>query len=111
MSLRLWWTITILTALVGVGIFTSLYVVRVDQFAIVTHFGRVVATRTEPGLQFKIPFINEVTLIDRRLREWDGNSEDILTNDKLNIEVNTWARWRITDPQKFYEALRRAVQS
>ena len=42
-----------------------------------------------PTGQFKIPFI-EVTLIDRRLREWDGNSEDILTNDKLNIEVNTY---------------------
>ena len=53
-----------------------------------------------------MPFIQTVTPIDRRLREWDGEPSDLLTIDKENIEVNTWARWRVTDPQKFYEALR-----
>ena len=106
MSIKNWWILTIVAGLLASLAYTSLYVVRVDQFAIVTQFGRVVATKTEPGLQFKIPFVHDVTLIDKRLREWDGNSEDILTNDKLNIEVSTWARWRVTDPQQFYEALR-----
>ncbi|MDP6946555.1 MAG: protease modulator HflC, partial [Myxococcota bacterium] len=76
------------------------------EYAIVTQFGRVVATNTEPGLHFKIPFIQTVTRIDRRLREWDGEPSDLLTIDKENIEVNTWARWRVTDPRQFYEALR-----
>ena len=106
MTPRKWIILTALAAaLVGVGS-TSLYVVPVYQYAIVTQFGRVVATDTEPGLHFKVPFIQNVTRIDRRLREWDGEPSDLLTIDKENIEVNTWARWRVTDPQVFYEALR-----
>ena len=74
---------------------TSLFVVPVYQYAIVTQFGRVVTTIQEPGLHFKTPFIQDVTMIDRRLREWDGEPSDLLTIDKENIEVNTWARWRV----------------
>ena len=106
MSVKKWFALTALTAaLVGVGA-TSLYVVPVYEYAIVTQFGRVVATNTEPGLHFKVPFIQTVTPIDRRLREWDGEPSDLLTIDKENIEVNTWARWQVTEPQRFYEALR-----
>ena len=106
MSVRAWTILTFGAALIGGLLYTSLYVVPVYQYAIVTQFGRVVATRTDPGLQFKIPFVQAVTMIDRRLREWDGEPADLLTNDKENIEVNTWARWQVTEPQRFYEALR-----
>ena len=106
MTPKKWIMLTVAAALlVGLG-GTSLYVVPVYQYAIVTQFGRVVATDTEPGLHFKVPFIQTVNRIDRRLREWDGEPSDLLTIDKENIEVNTWARWRVTDPQVFYEALR-----
>ena len=106
MNAKKWIVLTAFTAaLVGLGA-TSLYVVPVYQYAIVTQFGRVVATDMESGLHFKTPFIQDVTMIDRRLREWDGEPSDLLTIDKENIEVNTWARWRVTDPQVFYEALR-----
>ncbi len=84
----------------------SLYVVPMPNHAIVTQFGRVVTVRTEPGLYFKLPVIQSVGLFDTRLREWDGEPSDLLTVDKENIEVNTWARWRITDVRKFYEAIR-----
>ncbi len=106
MSVRTWTILTAFAALIGGILYTSLYVVPVYQYAIVTQFGRVVATRTDPGLQFKIPFVQAVTMIDSRLREWDGEPADLLTIDKENIEVNTWARWRVTEPQRFYEALR-----
>ena len=106
MSAKKWIVLTaVAAALVGLGA-TSLYVVPVYEYAIVTQFGRVVATNTEPGLHFKLPFVQLVTPIDRRLREWDGEPSDLLTIDKENIEVNTWARWRVVDPQLFYEALR-----
>ena len=85
---------------------TSMYVVPVYEFAIVTQFGRVVEEVKEPGLKFKIPFIQEVTMIDSRLRNWDGEPSDLLTIDKENIEVNTWARWKVTEPRRFYEAVR-----
>lgn len=106
MTPKKWTLLTVVAALlVGLGS-TSLYVVNVYEYAIVTQFGRVVATNTEPGLHFKVPFVQMVTRIDRRLREWDGEPSDLLTIDKENIEVNTWARWQVTNPQQFYEALR-----
>jgi membrane protease subunit HflC len=106
MTAKKWIALTAITAaLIGIGS-ASLYVVPVYEYAIVTQFGRVVAVDAEPGLHFKMPFIQMVIRIDRRLREWDGEPSDLLTMDKENIEVNTWARWRITDPQVFYEALR-----
>ncbi len=99
--------IALLAALVlGFVVFISAYVVPVYAYAIVTQFGRVVVTQTEPGLYFKVPFIQDVILIDGRLREWDGEPSDLLTVDKENIEVNTWARWRVTKPRQYYEALR-----
>jgi membrane protease subunit HflC len=106
MSLRNWIILTALAALIGAFGFTSLYVVAEYEFAIVTQFGKVVTTETEPGLKFKIPFIQKVTLIDKRLRDWDGEPSDLLTIDKENVEVNTWARWRVTNPQLYYEAVR-----
>ena len=106
MTFQRWLNLTVaVVALVVVGM-STLYVVPVHQDAIVTQFGRVETTHTEPGLQVKIPFIQEVTFIDNRLREWDGEPSDLLTIDKENIEVNTWARWRVTDPRLFFEALR-----
>ena len=85
---------------------SSLYVVPMPFHAIVTQFGKVVTVHTEPGLHFKIPIIQSVGLFDSRLREWDGEPSDLLTVDKENIEVNTWARWRISDVRKYYEAFR-----
>lgn len=85
---------------------SSLYIVPMPNHAIVTQFGKVVTVHTEPGLYFKLPVIQSVELFDTRLREWDGEPSDLLTVDKENIEVNTWARWRITDVRKFYEAIR-----
>ncbi len=92
--------------LVVVLLKASLYVVSLPNKAIVTQFGKVVAARNEPGLYLKMPFVQTVQQYDTRLKEWDGEPSDLLTVDKENIEVNTWARWRVTDPRVFYEALR-----
>ncbi|MEE2786381.1 MAG: protease modulator HflC, partial [Myxococcota bacterium] len=78
-------------------------------YAIVPLLGRGVTTPVDPGLTLKLPFSPAVGPIDTRLREWDGESSDLLTLEKENIEVNTWGRWRVTDPLKFYEALRSEV--
>ena len=106
MNFKAWLTFTAAAALITFVGFSSLFVVPVHQHAIVTQFGRVVATETEPGMKFKLPLIQNVAFIDNRLREWDGEPSDLLTIDKENIEVNTWARWRVTDPKLFFEALR-----
>ena len=106
MSTVRWSVISAIALFALITVWSSFYVVDVRESVLVTQFGRVVDTRTDAGLYFKLPFVQGVTRIDRRLREWDGEPSDLLTVDKENIEVNTWARWRVTDPLKFYEALR-----
>lgn len=83
----------------------TLYVVDVREQAVVIQFGKPVRTITEPGLYAKMPFIQEVKYFEKRIIDWDGESSDILTRDKENIEVTTWAIWRISDVLKFYTAL------
>lgn len=83
----------------------SLYVVDIRLQAVITQFGKPVRTVTEPGLYVKTPFIQEVRYFSKRLLEWSGEPSDILTRDKENIGVGTWARWKITDTLKFYTSL------
>ena len=57
---------------------------------------------TSAGLKFKVPFVQEVNPIDKRVLEWDGNPSDMPTKDKLYISVDLFARWRITDPLQYF---------
>ena len=61
---------------------------------------------TEPGLHFKVPFIQRTNYFDKRFLEWDGDADEMPTKDKRFISVDTYARWRITDPLKFFQRLR-----
>jgi membrane protease subunit HflC len=61
---------------------------------------------TEAGLKLKIPFIQEINPIDKRILEWDGNPSDMPTKDKLYISVDLFARWRIVDPLQYFLRLR-----
>lgn len=83
----------------------TFYVVDIKTQAIVTQFGRPVKVVTEPGLNMKTPFIQKVKYFEKRIIEWDGEPSDILTRDKENIGINTWARWRIVEPLRFYTSL------
>ncbi len=83
----------------------ALYVVDIREQAIVTQFGKPVRIVTMPGLYSKVPFIQTIRYFDKRILEWDGEPSDILTRDKENIVVDTWARWRIVDPLRFYTSL------
>ena len=102
MSVRTCTLITVGAVLVTVLLFSSIYVVDVTEHALVLQFGKVASTRTEPGLYFKLPFVQSVESIDKRLREWDGEPSSLLTNEKQKIEVNTFARWHVSDPKQFY---------
>ena len=106
MSHRKWIFLTVIMVLAIILVASSLYVVDVREYVIVRQFGRVVRVDSEPGLYMKLPFAQDVTRVDRRLREWDGEPNDLLTVDKENITVNTWARWHITDARKFFETTR-----
>jgi len=103
--------------LLAVGAFasmSSIYAVSEVEQAVITQFGKPVGepVRTA-GLKFKVPFIQDVNPIDRRVLEWDGNPSDMPTKDKLYISVDLFARWRITDPLQYFLRLRdeRSAQS
>ena len=86
------------------------YTVRETETAIVTRFGRPVGLpKTEPGLYFKLPFIETVTKLEKRVLEWDGPAVEMPTKDKTYIEVDAFGRWRINDPARFFVALRDSI--
>ncbi len=106
--------IIIVISLLVILSWTSFYVMDETQQAIVTQFGKPVGEPiTEPGLQFKIPFIQRVQFFDKRYLEWDGDRNQVPTKDKKFIFVDTYARWEITNPLQFFIRLNdeRSAQS
>lgn len=93
---------------------SALYTVNEVEQMIITQFGKPVGEPiTTAGLKLKLPFIQELNPIDKRVLEWDGNPSDMPTKDKLYISVDLFARWRITDPLQYFLRLRdeRSAQS
>jgi modulator of FtsH protease HflC len=90
------------------------YTVGEAEQVIITQFGDPVGDPiTEPGLHFKVPLIQQANYFDKRFLEWDGNPNQVPTKDKRFIWVDTYARWRIVDPLRFFQRLRdeRGAQS
>ena len=92
----------------------SLYTVHETEQIIITQFGEPVGDPVvTPGLHFKLPFIQRINAVDKRFLEWDGNPNQVPTRDRRFIRVDTYARWRITDPLLYFLRLRdeRVAQS
>ncbi len=86
---------------------SGFYVIQEPEQVVITQFGRPVGSPiTEPGLQFKIPVVQKVNRFDKRFLEWDGDPNQLPTKDKRFIWVDTYARWRISDPLLFFQRLR-----
>ncbi len=94
--------VLILGLAVASGVF---YSVTEMEYAIVKQFGRIVRVIEEPGLYVKTPFVQDVLYFDKRILEWDGETTQVPTLGKKFILVDTWARWRIADPERFYTSL------
>jgi len=104
----------IVLALAALVLTASLYTVNEIEQVIITQFGKPVGEPvTTAGLKMKVPFIQEVNSIDKRILEWDGSPSDMPTKDKLYISVDLFARWRIVDPLQYFLRLRdeRSAQS
>lgn len=96
--------IVVLVLLVATG---SFFTVREDSQVILTQFGKPVGEPiVNPGLKFKFPFIQVANQMEKRVLEWDGQSTQMPTRDKLYIRVDTFARWEIEDPLEYFEKLR-----
>ena len=85
---------------------SALYIVTETDQVVITRFGQPIGEAvTDAGLHVKMPFIDEVHSFDKRFLEWDGEPNDIPTVGKVFIWVDTYARWRISDPLLFLETL------
>jgi membrane protease subunit HflC len=86
--------------------YNSAYVVDETEQVVITQFGRVVGeTIYEPGLKFKLPFIQKALFFKKNLQHWDGDKGQIPTEDKTYLWVDTFAFWKINDPIKYYQSV------
>lgn len=89
------------------GVYVCTYVVEETDQVIITEFGKPVGLpQTDPGIKFKKPFIQEINRIEKRFLPWDGPSNVMSTKDKNYLIIDTFARWRIKDPLKYFLRLR-----
>ncbi len=96
----------VLIAVAIMGFTASAYMVDETQLVVVTQFNKVVGDPiTEPGLKFRIPFVQRPNYFLKNIQEWDGEPGQIPTLDKTYIWLDTFARWRITDPVAFFETV------
>ena len=98
--------IIIVVAAAAFLVYNAAYTVDETEQVIVTQFGRIVGTpKKDPGLKFKVPFIQQANYFAKNLLSWDGDPGQIPTLDKTFIWVDTFARWKITDPVKFFQTV------
>lgn len=93
---------------------SAFYIVKETNQVIITQFGEPIGDAiTSPGLHLKVPFIQKANYFEKRWLEWDGDANQIPTKDKKFIWVDTYARWRISDPLVFFQRVRdeRGAQS
>ncbi len=82
------------------------YILSEGEQAVVTRFGKIVKVETEPGLKFKMPFVDTVNTYSAKILSWDGDAQRIPTKENQFIYVDPTSRWMITDPAKFYETVK-----
>lgn len=106
--------IAVLLFVLGLLGYDSAYTVSEVEQVIVTQFGEPVGDPVvEPGLHFKLPRVQKINRFDKRWLEWDGDANEMPTKEKTYIWVDTYARWRISDPLQFFKSVRdeRGAQS
>ncbi|MDD3456531.1 MULTISPECIES: protease modulator HflC [Sphaerochaeta] len=81
------------------------YILYEGQQAVITRFGAIVDAEQESGLKFKMPLIDNVIIYPKKILSWDGAAQRIPTKENQFIWVDTTARWRISDPAKYYETV------
>ena len=96
----------VVLAIIVFAVFSSAYVVDETEQVVLTQFGRAVGdAKTTPGLYFKIPMIQQANYFPKNLQSWDGDPGQVPTLDKTFIVVDTFARWKIVDPLKFFQTV------
>ena len=97
--------IGIIIVLLAVLLYSSAYIVTEKDQVVVFQFGNPVEESRDPGLYFKVPFIQNIKRFEKRLLEWDGDPTVVPMSGDMFISVDTFARWFITSPERFYKSV------
>jgi len=92
-------------ALLVITILGPYYFLVEGEQAVVVQFGKIVRADTNAGVHYKVPFVESVVKYSKKVQSWDGDAQRIPTSENQFIWVDVTARWRITDPKKFYESV------
>lgn len=95
----------IIAVVIGITAFSSLFVIRENEQALVLQFGNPQRQVDDAGLHFKTPFIQEVIYFDKRVLDYDASAAEIPTLDQKQLVVDAFARYKIIDPLKFYQTV------
>ena len=101
----------VIIAIAAFVLANTLYVVNQAEQAIVLQFGEPVRLVKDPGLKMKVPFIQNVVFYDTRLLDLDPPAQEVVLNDKKRLDVDSFTRYRIVDPLKFYQTVRYEFQA
>jgi len=96
----------ICAGLAVVAIYASAYIVHQNEQALVLRFGEPKRVVTSPGLNWKLPLVDSVEIYDKRILDLDSQPQEVTASDQKRLVVDSFARYRIVDPLKFYQTLR-----
>ena len=94
--------VAVIVAIIG---YSSLFTVYQTRLALVVRLGQPVRVVTEPGLNFKIPLIDSVIYVDKRILDLENSSQEVIASDQKRLVVDAFARYRINDALRFYQAV------
>ncbi len=98
-------SLLVLVAILAGALYLSAFIVNQNQQALVLQFGKLVRTETEPGLKWKLPVLQQVVFFDKRILDIDTKPQTVTVADKKQLVVDSFARYKIIDPLKFYQRL------
>jgi modulator of FtsH protease HflC len=96
----------ICVGLAAVGIYASAFIVHQNEQALVLRFGEPKRVVNQPGLNWKLPLVDTVEVYDKRILDLDSQPQEVTASDQKRLVVDSFARYRIVDPLKFYQTLR-----
>ncbi|MFA5898988.1 MAG: protease modulator HflC [Hyphomicrobium sp.] len=98
--------IIICAGLAAVAVYSSAFIVHQNEQALVLRFGEPKRVVTKPGLNWKLPLVDSVDIYDKRILDIDSQAQEVTASDQKRLVVDSFARYRIVDPLKFYQTLR-----
>ena len=103
--------IAVLAVVLVFGIFSCMVVTRDNEYTVIRQFGKVVDIRSEAGLSFKLPAIQEKQTLPKNVLLYDLPVSDVITKDKKTMVADSFVLWRIVDPQKFIQTLNSSISN